>query len=252
MQADIAYQTLSGLAFLHGNNMIHRDIKPANILCTLTHSHAIVDDDEPAVFSPAAAAAAAAGAADQSRLRADTLDSQRSQQSPLSPRQRSLAVSVKIADFGISKVIEQDSPARTFVGTIVYMSPERITGESAYSYPSDIWSFGLAMLTVADGRFPYSKPAIGSRSKQNQSSQSPVKSGRSNSRSPLRMPPPSSTAAAAGSTDGHSKISPGSRSAAQYNDNWNDLAETENDDDLGDLNGGGFWTMIKAICGELL
>ena len=31
---DIAGQTLSGLAFLHKNNLVHRDIKPANILCS--------------------------------------------------------------------------------------------------------------------------------------------------------------------------------------------------------------------------
>lgn len=32
--ADIAYQTLNGLSFLHRNKNIHRDIKPANILCS--------------------------------------------------------------------------------------------------------------------------------------------------------------------------------------------------------------------------
>ena len=227
--------------------MIHRDIKPANILCTLTHSHAFVDDDGPTIPSVGPTAA-------QSRLRADTTDSQRSSQSTQSPRQRSLSVSVKIADFGISKVIdENDSPARTFIGTIVYMSPERITGESVYSYPSDIWSFGLAMLTVADGHFPDSKTSRSSRGKQSLSQQqSPIKSNRSHSRSPLRSPlrmPPSAAAAVVGTP---SKMSPGP-SAAQYNDDWrDDMAETENDDDLGDLNGGGFWTMIKAICGELL
>lgn len=33
------------------------------------------------------------------------------------------------------------------------MSPERIVGES-YSFPSDIWSFGLTLLAVACGKFP--------------------------------------------------------------------------------------------------
>lgn len=214
--------------------MIHRDIKPANILCTLTHSHAIVDGELPITSSAEPTAA-------QSRLRADTVDST---QSTLSPRQRSLAVSVKIADFGISKVIdERDSPARTFIGTIVYMSPERITGESVYSYPSDIWSFGLAMITVANGYFPYSKTAHNKQSVSQQ--QSPIKSHRSNSRSPLRMP-------SAAAVNGTPSKMPSGPNAAQYNDDWQDMAETENDDDLGDLNGGGFWTMIKAICGELL
>lgn len=32
--ADIAFQTLTGLAYLHKNKNVHRDIKPANILCS--------------------------------------------------------------------------------------------------------------------------------------------------------------------------------------------------------------------------
>jgi len=43
--------------------------------------------------------------------------------------------------------------ASTFVGTLTYMSPERISGEE-YSYASDVWSFGLSLLTVALGRYP--------------------------------------------------------------------------------------------------
>ena len=43
--------------------------------------------------------------------------------------------------------------AQTFVGTATYMSPERIDGRE-YSYPSDIWSFGLSLLTISLGRLP--------------------------------------------------------------------------------------------------
>ncbi|CAN0455214.1 unnamed protein product, partial [Discosporangium mesarthrocarpum] len=45
--------------------------------------------------------------------------------------------------------------AQTFVGTVTYMSPERINGED-YSYPSDVWSLGLSLLTTALGRLPFS------------------------------------------------------------------------------------------------
>ena len=34
------------------------------------------------------------------------------------------------------------------------MSPERLSGER-YSYASDIWSFGLIMLELASGQYPY-------------------------------------------------------------------------------------------------
>ncbi|KAL6583809.1 Mitogen-activated protein kinase kinase 3 [Orobanche minor] len=62
----------------------------------------------------------------------------------------------KITDFGISAGLE-DSMAMcaTFVGTVTYMSPERIRNES-YSYPADIWSLGLALFECATGEFPYS------------------------------------------------------------------------------------------------
>ena len=41
------------------------------------------------------------------------------------------------------------------VGTMTYMSPERLRGVS-YSYASDIWSLGLVLAEGALGRFPYS------------------------------------------------------------------------------------------------
>ena len=51
--------------------------------------------------------------------------------------------------------MEDASLANTCVGTLSDLSPERIAGNS-YAYPSDIWSFGLTILTVALGRYPYS------------------------------------------------------------------------------------------------
>ena len=53
---------------------------------------------------------------------------------------------VKVSDFGIVREMESTvAKANTFVGTLTYMSPERISGE-AYSYASDLWSFGLSIL----------------------------------------------------------------------------------------------------------
>ncbi|KAJ0412274.1 hypothetical protein ATCC90586_006660 [Pythium insidiosum] len=62
---------------------------------------------------------------------------------------------VKISDFGIVREMENSmAKATTFVGTLTYMSPERIASEE-YSYKSDVWSFGLSIMTCALGRFPY-------------------------------------------------------------------------------------------------
>ncbi|XP_010554056.1 PREDICTED: mitogen-activated protein kinase kinase 3 [Tarenaya hassleriana] len=61
----------------------------------------------------------------------------------------------KITDFGISAGLENSmAMCATFVGTVTYMSPERIRNEG-YSYPADIWSLGLALLECGTGEFPY-------------------------------------------------------------------------------------------------
>ncbi|CAI5756462.1 unnamed protein product [Candida verbasci] len=59
---------------------------------------------------------------------------------------------VKLCDFGVSGEAV-NSIANTFVGTQFYMAPERITGGS-YSITSDIWSLGISLLEVANGKFP--------------------------------------------------------------------------------------------------
>jgi serine/threonine protein kinase len=43
--------------------------------------------------------------------------------------------------------------ASTFTGTLLYMAPERISG-GAYSFPADIWSFGLCLMACAIGKNP--------------------------------------------------------------------------------------------------
>ncbi|KAF0686231.1 Aste57867_21936 [Aphanomyces stellatus] len=64
---------------------------------------------------------------------------------------------VKVSDFGIAKEMENSiAKATTFVGTLTYMSPERIASE-AYSYKSDVWSFGLSIMTCALGHYPYTQ-----------------------------------------------------------------------------------------------
>jgi len=61
---------------------------------------------------------------------------------------------IKIADFGISKALDKSTGfTHSFIGTVCYMSPERINHED-YSFSSDIWSLGLTVLTVAGGKFP--------------------------------------------------------------------------------------------------
>uniref|UniRef100_A0A7S2IUP2 mitogen-activated protein kinase kinase n=1 Tax=Haptolina brevifila TaxID=156173 RepID=A0A7S2IUP2_9EUKA len=62
---------------------------------------------------------------------------------------------VKISDFGISSQLESTAGlCSTFVGTTCYMSPERLSG-THYSYAADVWSFGIIILELAKGAYPY-------------------------------------------------------------------------------------------------
>lgn len=67
---------------------------------------------------------------------------------------------VKIADFGVGRILAQTmDPCNSAVGTIAYMSPERINTDLNHGiydgYAGDIWSFGLSILEFHLGRFPF-------------------------------------------------------------------------------------------------
>ena len=50
----------------------------------------------------------------------------------------------------------------TYVGTLCYMSPERLDG-GYYSFPSDIWGLGMIIYEMVTGKNPYpptDKPII--------------------------------------------------------------------------------------------
>ncbi|XP_061355931.1 mitogen-activated protein kinase kinase 5 [Gastrolobium bilobum] len=67
---------------------------------------------------------------------------------------------VKIADFGVGRILNQTmDPCNSSVGTIAYMSPERINtdiNDGQYdAYAGDIWSLGVSILEFYMGRFPF-------------------------------------------------------------------------------------------------
>ena len=63
----------------------------------------------------------------------------------------------KLSDFGcVAELQDSFGKCGTFVGTVPYMSPERIHG-GEYSYASDIWSLGLTIVEAALGHFPYAR-----------------------------------------------------------------------------------------------
>lgn len=140
--ADIARQTLSGLSYLHSFKSVHR----GRLTSILTHQpHKLYlslflfyFSSCPFLIYPIS-------------LLTDI--------KPANILCSSRGV-IKIADFGISIVLDNTAGfAQSFVGTVCYMSPERITGET-YSFSSDVWSFGLTMLAVAFGKFPINSDSM--------------------------------------------------------------------------------------------
>ena len=58
---------------------------------------------------------------------------------------------LKIADFGVSgKLANSVADCASWVGTVTYMSPERIQGQR-YTVDCDIWSLGLSLVECAEG-----------------------------------------------------------------------------------------------------
>jgi serine/threonine protein kinase len=64
---------------------------------------------------------------------------------------------VKISDLGILRevdpAVDTNHLVHTYIGTTTYMSPERLDAKD-YSYSSDIWSFGMSLLTLSFGKLP--------------------------------------------------------------------------------------------------
>ncbi|CAM9242995.1 unnamed protein product [Scytosiphon promiscuus] len=62
---------------------------------------------------------------------------------------------VKLSDFGIARELEGETDlAQTMVGTIRYMSPERLAG-TGYGVAADVWSLGVVLLEMAARRLPF-------------------------------------------------------------------------------------------------
>src|SRR5690554_4104094 len=62
---------------------------------------------------------------------------------------------VKLADFGLAKVVKSDSStAMSEVGTPYYSALEMISNQP-YSYPVDVWSLGIMLYEMMQLEVPY-------------------------------------------------------------------------------------------------
>jgi serine/threonine-protein kinase Chk2 len=113
-------QILSGLIYLHENDIIHRDIKPENILLDITPN---------------------------------TPDN-KGQTGPWDENEYDIRV--KIADFGLAKFIGELKFTNTLCGTPAYVAPEILNNHRNYSTKVDIWLAGVLLYVCLCGFPPFS------------------------------------------------------------------------------------------------
>lgn len=112
-------QILTGLKYLHSQNIIHRDIKPENILLNIKRRSS-PDEIQNGPWDP------------------DEID-----------------IQVKIADFGLAKFTGEMQFTNTLCGTPSYVAPEVLV-KRGYSSKVDLWSAGVILYVCLCGFPPFS------------------------------------------------------------------------------------------------
>ena len=66
--------------------------------------------------------------------------------------------SIKIWDFGVSKIIKKGQVIKEQWGTPAYIAPEIITDEGYEGFYADIWSLGVLLYAMVWGTVPFKAP----------------------------------------------------------------------------------------------
>lgn len=136
---DVVRQAALGVHHAHENNVHHRDLKPGNLLLTLDQPHdfdTIVANDSEIEFEP-------------------TPGRDRGGGNPRFP-----LVCVKVGDFGLAKLLDDDRTSRTgteaLLGTRHYMSPEQVQGDiKKFVRSSDVYALGVILFELLTRRRPF-------------------------------------------------------------------------------------------------
>ena len=61
---------------------------------------------------------------------------------------------VKLTDFGTANYVLQNEKRTTYAGTLIYMSPEVVVGESQTA-AVDVWAIGVMLYEMATLEIPF-------------------------------------------------------------------------------------------------
>lgn len=116
--SSIFHQTCKGLAHVHDAGYFHRDMKPENLLVTTT---GLTDYTPVSPLAP-----------------------------PGAPPEKDVVVIIKLADFGLARLIKSKPPYTEYVSTRWYRAPEVLLQSTDYTAPVDLWALGTIMAEVVN------------------------------------------------------------------------------------------------------
>ncbi|CAI5514452.1 unnamed protein product [Closterium sp. Naga37s-1] len=137
--ATIMRQIATAVAKMHEMGVVHRDLKPENILLTSTSCH-----------SDSHLSTTDCSHVDSEKKSPADLSLPSLSAASLTPR----CLTVKIADFGLARVLKRGCRLHGLVGSPFYMAPETVRGRE-YGPEVDVWSLGVIMYTCLSGTLPF-------------------------------------------------------------------------------------------------
>lgn len=139
---DLLVQIIRGYQVLHRTGIVHRDLKPDNILVSYeTTTTLSMRQQQQQQHDPRRHPTMATSAPTATMMVLEP---------PMSP-------CLKLADFGLSKIMHSNTLTQTLCGTPLYMAPEIFDGTGAgYSGDrADVWSLGVIAFEILEGCKPF-------------------------------------------------------------------------------------------------